>query len=117
MELNGALSNPRATLESSLAALTDLLGELRQRDRRKAPREALRPRPVPVQASVQAIVEAAGRPIRVRDVCIELAARGIGPFDRASVRKTLYDGSRGPRPRYRRIGWGLYEHAARRSSP
>ena len=40
----------------------------------------------------------------------ELVAGNVGPFDKASVRKTLHDGSRGQKPRFRRIGWGLYEH-------
>ena len=68
-----------------------------------------------VQAVVGAIVEAAGRPLRVRDVCAELAERGIGPFDKASVRKTLHNGSRSEIPRFRRAGWGLYEHVAQAS--
>ena len=43
---------------------------------------------------------------------MEFVERGVGPFDKASVRKTLHDGSRGASPLYRRIGWGLYESAA-----
>jgi hypothetical protein len=65
-----------------------------------------------VQAAVEDIVAAAGHPMRVSDICAELAVRRIGPFDKGSVRKTLHEGSRGATPRFRRIGWGLYEHAS-----
>jgi hypothetical protein len=110
MELNGALSNPRATLESSFAGLLRIAAAALKRCDPE-PRSVVRPRPVAVQAVVEAIVRAAGRPIRVREVCAAVVAQGAGPFDKASVRKTLHDGSRGESRRFSRVGWGLYESA------
>ena len=72
----------------------------------------LRPRPVPVQALVEAFVRSAGRPVRVKDVCTALEGQGVGSFDKAAVRKTLHDGTRSAVPRFRRIGWGVYETAS-----
>jgi hypothetical protein len=56
-----------------------------------------------------AIVEAAGRAMRVKDFCAELDKLLIGRFDKAAVRKTLNERSRGPNARFRRVGWGLYQ--------
>jgi hypothetical protein len=109
MELSGALSNPQATLETPLEQVRDLADELRQR-LPKPTRQPLRPKPVSVHAAVMAIVEAAGRPMRVRDICAQLDTLNIGDFDKAAVRKSLNERSRGPNPRFRRVGWGLYEH-------
>ena len=112
MELNGALSNPRVALEGWLESLAGLHGELRRLAAAERARPRLRPRAMRVQAAVEAIVEEAGRPMRVRDICAELAKCRAGAFDKASVRKTLNNGSHGEKPRFRRIGWGLYEHAS-----
>ena len=69
------------------------------------------PRAVRVQAEVEAVVRAAGGPVRVRDVCEQLEAAGVRGYEKASVRKTLHDGSRGEDRRFSRVGWGLYESA------
>lgn len=105
MELSGALSNPRAAVEGCLSGL---ISDLRSRGAGAEPREPRPQRACRVQELVQRYVEAAGRPLRVRDVCDGLEALGYGPFDKAAVRKTLHDGSRARVPRYVRVGWGLY---------
>jgi hypothetical protein len=112
MELNGALSNPRPTPEGSLASLCQLRKRLLEQSRDGLRDVELRPRPVPVQALVEAFVRSTRRPVRVREVCEALEAQGVGSFDKAAVRKTLHDGTRATVPRFRRIGWGLYETAA-----
>jgi hypothetical protein len=110
MELNGALSNPRAGLEGSFVGLLRVAVAALGR-RELIPRRVVRPKPVPVQAVVEALVRAAGRPVRVSDVCAAVMEQAIGPFDPASVRKTLHDGCRGESRRFTRVGWGLYESA------
>ena len=113
VELNGALSNAQATLESSLRRLLDLSRDILQKPPGRVLHD-IRPRPARVQAAVDAVVRSASLPIRVRDVCQAIEQLGIGPFDKASVRKTLHEGTRGTEPRFRRIAWGLYEPAERR---
>lgn len=117
MELNGALSNPRPTPEGSLANLCELRKRLLARPRDTMCEVGLRSRPVPVQALVEAFVRSTGRPVRVREVCVALTAQGVGSFDKAAVRKTLHDGARATVPRFRRIGWGLYETVSTTSEP
>ena len=112
VELNGALSNPLAGLEGPLARLADLVRDVRERPGpartpRSAPRRSIR-----VQALVEQIVRDARRPIRVHEVCAAIDGLVAG-VDKASVRKTLHDRSRGPDACYRRVTWGLYEWAGR----
>ena len=109
MELNGALSNPRATPEGCLAGLYGLVQGIRARPEAQPRERQPRARPVPVRVLVEAFVRSARGPVRVRDVCARLEAQGLGSFDRASVRKSLHDGSQGECPRFQRTGWGLYE--------
>ena len=116
MELSGTLSNPSQPLETGLERFAALARELLRRNPASRNAGSVGPRGVPVQAVVEEIVRSAGRPLRVRDVCAALEERGLEPFDKAAIRKTLHDGSRAIRPRYRRVGWGLYEHVAQPST-
>ena len=111
MELSGALSNPQAALQGSLTDLCALVRRLRRRPRDLGRVRTLPDRPVHVQALVCEFVRSQADPVRVRDICEALVKQGLPSFDKASVRKTLHDGSRGRNPRFRRVGWGLYESA------
>ena len=109
MELSGTLSNPSQPLETSLERVATVARQLIGREPSSRSGRIVGPRGVSVQAMVEEIVRSAGRPIRVKDVCAALEEGGIDPFDKASIRKTLNDGSRARQPRYHRVGWGLYE--------
>jgi hypothetical protein len=113
MELNGALSNPVETDNGQLARLT-AVRETLLREARATPELEPRVLPArghPVRAAVEAIVRQSREPLRVRDVCVALAELGFERLHPDSVRKTLHDGSRSAKPRFRRVGWGLYESA------
>lgn len=111
MELNGALSNPLTRGKSQLSAVLELHAELLVRPPAASnggSRRVLEARPARVKELVEQIVSEAAGPLRVRDVIATLANRTDTCVDPASIRKTLHDGTRGPTPRFRRVGWGLY---------
>ncbi len=111
MELTGTLSNPAQPFVDSLDRVATVAHELRGTDAVARTGQTVGPRCVLTQAVVEEIVKAAGRPIRVNEICAALEERGVTPFEKASIRKTLHDGSRAKHPRYRRTGWGLYQYA------
>jgi hypothetical protein len=108
MEDNGALSNPRATVE--LARLADLTRALR----RRAAGNARRPRPVPAKATpvletVTCVLERAKEPMPVAEIhraANELLGR---PLRRSSVKGTLAAHAVGRDRRFTRTGRGVYE--------
>jgi len=113
MELNGALSNPVETDRAVLARLT-AVREALLREAKAMPERGQRMLPArarPLRAAVEAIVMRSTEPVRVRDVCVALTELGFEPLQPHAVRKTLHDGSRSAKPRFRRVGWGLYESA------
>jgi hypothetical protein len=109
MELNGALSNPRAALEGSLRELARLAYQLRAQPRMSQAR-VIRRKPAHVQSAVEEVVRSAERPVRVKDVREALQHRELGHFDSASIRKTLNRRSRGANAVFRRVGLGVYEY-------
>lgn len=117
MEDNGARSNPLAAFETSLERVARVVDARRATSAERLEPRAVPPRAVRIQAEVEAVVRAATRPVRVREVCAALDAAGVSGYNKASVRKTLHDESFQPTPRYRRVGWGLYESIAASPSP
>lgn len=111
VELSGALSNPLTRSKAPLSAVFELHAELLVRPPTASSGgsgRALKARPTRVKEVVEQIVSEAAGPLRVRDVISTLADRTDICVDPASIRKTLHDGTRGPAPRFRRVGWGLY---------
>jgi len=107
MELNGALWNPLESNKNPLERLRELVCELTGRAPSPAS-EPVRPRlRRPIRAAVEAVVNQASTPMRVNDVYAALLAQGYDA-NKASIRKALHDRSRGPAPRLRRVGHGLY---------
>jgi hypothetical protein len=108
LELNGALSNPRATVELSR------LETVQRRLLRKAAANPLEPRPEPAQEPtvvkwISLVLAQADRPMRATEIyeaACELAAK---PLLWSTVRSTLSAGSKGETPRYCRLGWGVYQ--------
>jgi hypothetical protein len=113
VELNGALSNPLERDKDLLARLTATRATLLRETEALSEHEprVLPARAHPVRAAVEGIVSRSTEPRRVRDVCAALVELGFEPLHPDSVRKTLHDGSRSAKPRFRRVGWGLYENA------
>ena len=113
MELNGALSNPRALLEVSG------LGAWHARLVAKAGVSPRKPRAVaegvpPVLRLVTQVLEAAGSPMSIREVhgaAERLAGRRLR---QASVKGMLAAGTAGSSPRFRRLRVGVYEFVSDR---
>jgi hypothetical protein len=107
VELNGALSNPRA--EAELPRLRDL----QKRLIRKVAANPLAPRlaparPSPVLETITRVLERENRPMRARE--IHSAAEELlgGPLLWKSVKATLFNYAQGRIPRFVRVGRGLY---------
>jgi len=106
MELNGALWNPLERGKTGLSRLRKLVRELQGREPLPT-QQTLPPRRELVGAAAEAIVRAADAPLRVAEVCAALREQGVAA-NPASVRKALYDRSRGTDPRLRRVSRGVY---------
>ena len=115
VELNGALSNPRA--EAELSRLRDVQNRLL----RKAAANPTEPRPIPVRPSpvletITRVLELENRPMRAREIysaAEELLGR---PLLWKSVKGTLFNYAQGRMPRFVRVGRGVYNLAAARSA-
>jgi len=110
MELNGALSNPRAGVE--LSRLRVLHDELL----RKAQANPREPRPVPARVSpvletVTLVLERAGEPMRARE--IHTAAHELADKSLLwkSVKAALSANLTGEHPRFRTVRHGVYQLA------
>jgi hypothetical protein len=108
LELNGARSNPRLAVE--LSRLGVLHDELLRRDFAN-PRE---PRPVPAKVSpvletVTLVLELAERPMRACEIHAAACELDGAPLRWTSVKAALSAGVTGKRPRFRRVGHGVYE--------
>jgi len=112
MELNGALSNPRALLE--LPRLNNLIADLRRRALAspRAPREASLG-PPPVLATVTIVLELAGVPLRVGEIHARSEQLLGRPVHRSSVKATLAEHAARPDPRFTRVRRGCYSIATR----
>jgi len=111
VEDNGALSNPHPEIDGALARVVDLVRQLHARPGPVRTPTLARKRSCRLKALVEQVVRDAQGPVRVRDVCAAINGLGVEGIDKASVRKTLHDRSRGPDAPYRHLAWGLYEWA------
>jgi hypothetical protein len=110
MELNGALSNPRAGVD--LFRLRDIQKRLLQ----KAAANPMKPRstparPSPVLETITRVLELENRPMRAREIhsaAEELLGR---PLLWKSVKGTLFNYAQGRMPRFVRVGRGVYKLA------
>jgi hypothetical protein len=110
MELNGALSNHVTDYKLSK------LGAICTRLLRKAAVNPLELRPAPVeQPSVVGFVllalEQSERPMRATEIFEAACKLADERLVWSTVKSALSAGSKGERPRFRRIGWGVYEAA------
>jgi hypothetical protein len=108
MELNGALSNPRAKVE--LARVTELHSRLLP----MALMNPMQPRSTPPKASpvlktVTRVLGEATRPLRACEIHAAAERLAGGPILWSSVKGTLAAYSCGDAPRFRRISRGVYE--------
>ena len=108
MELNGARSNPRAGVE--LVRLGALHDELL----RRASVEPREPRPAPAKVSpvletVIRVLERAGKPIQAREIHAAAEQLAGEPLLWTSVKAALAAGASGQRPRFQRVGHGIYQ--------
>jgi hypothetical protein len=106
MELNGALSNPQVPLE--LGALLEQKAELLLRRRRALYHSRIAPRRASVASIVYKVISETANPMRTKDIhraCEDELGR---PVSWSAVKTCLCDHSRGARPRFRRVGHGLY---------
>ena len=115
MELNGALSNPQASIE--MRELGKLCSRIRAEKPRVAPPPALvvRRRPIPTTTFAAQVLRANGGAMRVADVfgrCQEIAG---GEVSYQSLRTCLSYGSRLGGP-FDRLGYGLYRLRSGRQS-
>jgi len=110
LELNGALSNPRAVVE--LSRLRDVQERLLQ----KAAANPIEPksapaRPSPVLETITRVLELESRPMRAREIhsaAEELLGR---PLLWKSVKGTLFNYAQGRMPRFVRASRGVYQLA------
>ena len=110
MELNGARSNPRVGVELSR------LGELHDYLLRKALANPQAPRSVlakvsPVLETVIRVLEQAGKPMQAREIHAAAEQLAGEPLLWKSVKAALSAGVTGERPRFLRVGHGVYEIA------
>jgi len=106
MELNGALSNPQAALE--LGALLKRKAGLLLRRGHALHHARIAPRTASVASTVYKILSEATTPMRVKAIhraCEDELGR---PVSWSTVKTCLSDHSRGARPRFQRVGHGLY---------
>ena len=111
MELNGALSNPRALREVS---------GLEARYARLVAKAAVYPAKAraapegipPVLRLVTRVLEAAGGPMSIGEVHAATERLAGRSLRRASVKGTLAAGTVGSSQRFRRLGVGVYELAS-----
>ena len=110
MKLNGACSNPQLLLElPRLAALQARLHSMSLLN----PKTPCSPTPKigAVIDTISAVLEHAEQPMRARDIH-STAEEPLGrPIKWTSVKATLADHARGPRPRFQRTGHGRYRIA------
>jgi hypothetical protein len=108
VEDNGALSNPRATVE--LSRLVELTRDLRARAEQSPLRSRLVPAKMPgVLETVSRVLEQAERPMRVSEIHVaasELAGRSLR---RSSVKGVLAAYAVGGDRRFARARRGVYE--------
>jgi hypothetical protein len=115
MELNGALSNPQVLLE--LESLTERKARLENRRSRARPRSLVAPRTSSVASIVYKVISEAATPMRAKEIHRACEVELGRPVSWSSVKTCLSDHSRGTRPRFERVGYGLYASlAACRSS-
>lgn len=110
VELNGAFSNPRLHLE------LPRLGALYSRLVEKAVAAPRTPRPVspgrpPVLTAVSRVLDTADRPMRACEIHVEAEKLAGEPLLWTSVKAALAAGTTGPRPRFRRVAYGVYQAA------
>ena len=110
LELNGALSNPRAEVELSR------LRDVQKRLLLKAAANHMEPRPAPARPSpvletITRVLELENRPMRAREIysaAEELLGR---PLLWKSVKGTLFNYAQGQTPRFVRASRGVYQLA------
>ena len=106
MELNGALSNPQVPLE--LGTLLERKAGLLGGHRHALHGARIAPRTASVASVVDKVVSGAANPMRAKDVhraCEDELGRRVSW---STVKSCLSDHSRGARPRFQRVGHGLY---------
>ena len=108
MELNGARSNPRLQVQlSRLSAIHERLlataaaGPL---EPRPAP-----PRPSPVLETITLVLARAGQPMRAGQIHAATKQLAGEPLLWTSVKAALAAGASGQRPRFQRVGHGIYQ--------
>lgn len=106
MELNGALSNPQVPLE--LGTLLEQKTELLLRRKHALHRPRIAPRTASVASTVYKIVSEAPTPMRAKDIHRACENELGRPVSWSTVKTCLSDHSRGVRPRFERVGHGLY---------
>ena len=106
MELNGALSNPQVPLElgTLLERKTGLLGG----HRHALHRARIAPRTASVASIVYKILSEATTPMRAINIHRACEVELGRPVSWSTVKTCLSDHSRGARPRFQRVGHGLY---------
>ncbi len=112
MELNGARSNPFTSGKDLLAQLTELHRRLLDRAATspREPRQA--PSKVsPVLETVTLVLQRAGQPMRVHEIHAAAKQLAGAPLLWTSVKAALAAGASGQRPRFQRVGHGIYQLA------
>jgi hypothetical protein len=110
MELNGALSNPRAVLE--LSRLSTVYAGLiaNSMTASRSPRP-LPPSSPPLLAAVAHVLGVTHGPLPVGEIHRAAEEFAGQPLLRNSVKAALAAGTAGQRPRFRRIRHGVYQSA------
>jgi hypothetical protein len=109
MELNGALSNPLLTDEGWLPKLEELYHLLQEKAKisPKWPRHA-RQRLGEISKTIYEVLSDAPEPMRSKDVHKACEERLGRPISISTVRSDLNVHSRGKRPKYIKLRFGVY---------